>query len=189
MWALHKEIVLVDRRDPKESKQHTPLWIGSCDYFVIRLSDKGMNIGRLNLLKDDLAEHIPSLKDNEQVIVTHYAIYMNAGAQMTAAAFAAGASVAGGAAPGSPVHPTARCSRENMSGGWFDSSEISTNKPPLVAEVDVEVRGKKYSARYVQSQDKNFNDNSSNKKYGDIKISVFHQVNEILAQEIANDLL
>ena len=177
---------IVDQRAPEESKKHTlSLWIGSCDYFVIRLDDAGMEKNRIDQLRDDLSRslHKP-LADT--LYVKHYTLYYNAGVQMVGLAFAAVAGAVGAIAITSTRKVSAaKCSRERMAGGWFDSSEVSNARPPLVGDVEVTYAGKTFKARKVLSLDSTFNENSKKPKYGNIKANLFRAMNEDLAAQIS----
>jgi hypothetical protein len=180
-------VTLLDQRPVEEDKRKTlSLWIGSCDYFVIRLDDAGMEKNRVDQLRDDLFRSL-SKPATDTFYLKHYTLYKNAGVQMVDHALRAGAAAGGGMiAGGGPRLSTPRCSKDRMKGGWFDSSEVSNESPPLVAEVELAYSGRTFRARKVVQLEKGFNENSrSPKKYGIIKAEIFRSMNQDLAAQIS----
>jgi hypothetical protein len=182
-------IDVVDTRPAIEGMKKTlSLWIGSCDYFVVRVDDKAMSVGRIDQLRADLAQKLGSRLAGNRVTVKHYTMYLNSGVEMVSAAVAAGVGSVGGVMLGGRPAPRAKCAKEKMTAGWFDSSEVTTNKPPLITEAEIEFRGKTYRSRYVYSPEKEFNEVSGNPKYGAIKADIFRIINLDLATQIERDL-
>lgn len=182
-------ITVVDARPSIEAQKKTlSLWIGSCDYFVVRVDDKAMTIGRIAQLRNDLAQKLGDRLSDDTITVKHYTMYLNGGVQMVHVAFAAAAGSVGGVLVGGKPVPHAKCSKEKMTAGWFDSSEVTTSQPPLITEAEIEFRGKTYTARHVYSPEKEFNEVSSNPKYGVIKTNIFTIINLDLATQIERDL-
>lgn len=179
--AVRPSLNVVDARPKQESKKKTlSLWVGSCDYMFIRLDDKAMTTGRIAQLRSDLSQTLARDKIPGQVTVRHYTLHVNYGADMERIAFA----TAGLNSQGSKV-PHPKCVREKTSAGWFDSSELTTSKAPLIAEAEIEVDGKTYKSRAVNSPEDGFNENSSSPKYGMMKATVFRELNADLASQIS----
>ena len=177
---------VIDRRPNEEDKQHTlSLWIGSCDYFVTRLGDKGMKITRIEKLTADLSDRLSTVNLDAPIYVEHYTLHLNAGVQMVNSAFNAAAGAFGGVIRGNPANISARCPREKMKGGWFSNSEVRNDNPPLIADIEIRYKDRTFRARSVFSPEKQFNENSKNDKYGAMKLSAFSPI----AIEISNQLV
>lgn len=179
-------LVIHDERPQGESKQKTlSLGIWSCDYFITRLGDRGVTTDRMEILRSVLAEKFADRAVGQTVTVTHYAIYLNAGAKMAVMATNAGANAFGGTVRSIPV-PHPRCERERTAAGWFDPGEITNQNLPLIGELRARVGNQEISVRHVMSPDK-FNENSSDRRYGQIKEEIYRQLGIHLAEALVNN--
>ncbi len=179
-------LVIQDERPQGDLKQKTlSLGIWSCDYFITRLGDRGVTTDRMEILRSVLAEKFADGVVGQTITVTHYAIYLNAGAKMAVMATNAGANAFGGTVRSIPV-PHPRCERERTVAGWFDPGEITNQNLPLIGELRARVGNQEISVRHVMSPDK-FNENSSDRRYGQIKEEIYRQLGIHLAEALANN--
>lgn len=178
-------VTLTDQRPADEEKQHTlSLAIWSCEYMVTRLSDKKMPVGRIRQLTTDLNTTLIGLRPDDIVIVKHYAVYMNEGAQVAAHAVAvATRGILVGTAQSAP-----RCTRDKMTAGWFDPAEATTYRPPVIAEVTVNFRGKDYSARAAYSPAIGTGYYPGNPRQLGDRVALYAQVNRLIIDQIQRDI-
>lgn len=181
-------IEIVDQREAGEDNQHTlSLAIWNCEYMVTRVSDKKMPVARLQQFQAEVSAGLTGLHAGETLIVKRYAVYMNEGAQMTASAIGAGV---GGAIGGAlaPKRLGPKCSRDKMSAGWFDPSEVTTKKPPIIAEVTVQFRGKDYSARAAYTPAVGTGYYPTKPQQLADRIALYTSVNRLIIEQIQHDI-
>jgi len=176
-----------DQRPPDQGKQHTlSLGIWDCEYMVTRLSDKKMPIDRIQQLRSEISSAL-TLAPNDQIVVTNYAVYMNEGAQVAAQASAVAAGAFGGVAL-SGGRSAPRCPREKMRAGWFDVSETTTHRPPIIAEVTVRFRAKEYSARAAYSPEIATGYYPTDQRRLADRIALYTKVNQLIIAQIQKDI-
>ncbi|MDR2857762.1 MAG: hypothetical protein LBV50_07930 [Novosphingobium sp.] len=93
---------------------------------------------------------------------------------MVTQAFNAAAGAFGGIIRSTPPLQS-RCTREKTAAGWFDPNEITNQNPPLIGELRVTVGGQEIFVRHVVSPEK-FNENSKNRRYGQIKEDIYRNI-------------
>lgn len=139
--------IVIDQRPTEEDKEKTlSLAIWSCDYFVTRVSDKGMPFKRIDLLKNDIEIFQKQKTLDGSIFVKHYTLHVNSGLLEVDGAFAAAGFITTRKSRRGP-----KCSREKMKAGWFDVDELTSDYPPFIGELEVEYAGKKYNVRKVLS--------------------------------------
>ncbi|WP_371397598.1 hypothetical protein [Fretibacter rubidus] len=140
----------------KSKKTHNlSTWPQNCDYFVFKLGTDKVAPERVeNLDKTVIA------KVNQQPKVKYYNIYLNSAENMmdqaTSGGFAASGQFdyyLGGSVFGEDITLKPKCSRDEMTAGWFDPAELTNNISPLIIDLKVEYNGKDYSVYSVYSPD------------------------------------
>jgi hypothetical protein len=183
--AAEPAFTLVDARPDVEKTTHTlsdSIW--SCDFGVYALGDDlareqpaAPRLDRIVGLRADLARGLGDRLGARTITVDHYNLYLNLTASQS------------GVAPDGPLGALApqtqtreaKCSRDKMTAGWFDGSELSTPYPPYIVEMEVELDGQHHRIRTVISSQKDV-------AQLDIIQAAFAQANAALIAELAKDL-
>lgn len=154
MAVTNSPFEFIDAR-PAQDKQTTFLAVSpfSCDYAIRRLGDEISRPSKMDILHRDLVVGLGNLLTGKTVRVTHYAVYINRHASSASAArnyyeFTGGAV---GAIASGEVAPN-ECTRDKVSGGWYDPSELTSMNSPTVVELEIDVGGKPFVARAVYSE-------------------------------------
>ncbi len=176
---------LVDARPDTEKATHTlsdSIW--SCDFGVYALGDdlareqpRSPRLDRIFGLKADLTRSLGERLAGRTVTIDHYNLYLNLAASQS------------GVAPHGPLGALssqtqtreAKCSRDKMTAGWFDGTELSTPYPPYIVEMEAELNGQHHKVRTVVSTQKDV-------AQLDIIQAAFAQANAALIAELAKDL-
>jgi hypothetical protein len=125
----------------------------SCDYAIRRLGDEVSRPSKMDILHRDLVDGLGNQLTGKTIRVTRYAIYFNAHASYASAArnFYGSSGGAVGALAGGAVAPN-ECTKDKVSGGWYEPSELTSMNSPTVVELEIEVGGKAFIARAVYSE-------------------------------------
>ncbi len=184
-WAAAPALTLVDARPDAEKTTHTlsdSIW--SCDFGVYALGDDlarqqpaAPRLDRIVGLKADLTRGLGDRLGARTITVDHYNLYLNLTASQS------GVSPDGPLGALSPQTQTreAKCSRDKMTAGWFDGSELSTPYPPYIVEMEVELDGRRHKVRTVVSTHKDV-------AQLDIIQAAFAQANAALIAELEKGL-
>jgi hypothetical protein len=119
----------------------------SCNAGIVQLGDNGFASDRIARLENALSAAFPGERGN--LVVRRYDLYLNRGAETdreTRQMSMGVNTIVVTREP--PLDYTAqalwrrpKCDADRMLAGWFDSSDLTNNYPPIVAEIDVSVLG------------------------------------------------
>lgn len=188
--AIDLEFSVVDQRPLIESKgKLLSMFPLSCEYFVYRLSDKKLPYGRIEQLKRDLTNLLGPKLTNMTMTVSQYTIHVNDGVAQENNRRAAGAAAIASLGGGSVSYEreaamSPRCPREQMRYGWFDPSETTNMKPPLIADLVVSLNGQTYTVHKVISPDIDLTVRYS-KTQAPYVSHIIAEVHKTLAEQIA----
>jgi len=147
---------VVDKRpmSDREAEIHS-LWVSSCDYGVFTIPEDSAAETYMASLHDELAAVPSDPWSGHQVVVTHYAAYLNnKKALKSRAVFAGVGGLLGGLIANAVTKtPTGgeSCAQNKMHGGWFAGSEVTTSFAPIIVELEATVDGKPFKVHSVYS--------------------------------------
>tara|TARA_R100001086_G_scaffold245403_1_gene176269 strand:+ start:529 stop:1443 length:915 start_codon:yes stop_codon:yes gene_type:complete len=156
------KIKIVDERDPKLVKTRlVPVGIAggfSCFIGITRLGPDFFAADRVTRLENAVMEAYPGLaKENAELIVRRYEIFLNRGAEANAQQWNIAVGGVVGALIGSvnvdkeEIWREPRCDSERMHSGWFDPADLNNNLPPITVEVDMSLLGRDYKVNAAHS--------------------------------------
>ena len=182
------QINVIDSVSPDDLKGKTlSLSRLSCEFFVIRFSDKGLVRGRFDQISEKIKASLQGRRVEKPVNIKSYMLHLNSGLQMEDLSQQAGAAVTGGSYVTKRSHIFPMCAKEKMKYGWFDQSEITNNNPPLIGEVSVVYDSKVYYSRYVISPSKNLA-YSPARDQAAVKQVVIEHLNDDIVRQILLDI-
>ena len=151
--AAPAELVVIDLR-PKEEKEGfglSPL-DGKCNKDVFRIPDVASDPLKVDVLKSDLVQMLPTSGDGKTLAVLNWSIYYNrqtqSGGGMLESVGIQGYSVP---AKEKKKQPGSKCSRKESAGGWYEGKEATTLYFPLISEFEGTFGGKPVTVRVVFS--------------------------------------
>jgi hypothetical protein len=154
MEVRNSPFEFIDAR-PVQDRQSEILALSpfSCDYGIRRLGDEVSRPSKMDILHRDLVDGLGNQLTGKTVRVTRYAVYFNAHTAYATVArnyygFSGGAV---GTLASRAVAPN-ECTRDKVSGGWYEPSESSSMNAPTVVELEIEVGGKPLVARAVYAE-------------------------------------
>ena len=153
MEVRNSPFEFVDARPARDKQsEFLSLSTSSCDFAIRRLGDDVSRPSKMDILHRDLVAGLGTQLTGKTIRVTHYAIYLNRHATAVGSARefyevngAAGALATGALAP-------SECTKDKVSGGWYEPSELTSMNPPTVVELEINVDGKAFAARAVYSE-------------------------------------
>lgn len=159
----------------------------SCEFFVVRFSDKGLQRGRVDQIRAQMEAAFRDRQVSKPIHIKEYTLHLNNGIQAQDLSQQAGAAVTGGSYVTNRRRIFPVCAKERMRYGWFDPSEVSNSNPPLIGEVKVEYDSKIYYSRFVFSSEKSLF--ASGVKYQvPAKQAVIDALNNDIIRQISQDL-
>lgn len=148
----NKSIEVIDSRPEKDRKFHIlSLNTFSCDYGIFAFGDEQAP-GRIQKVQAELERGFGDKLAGHRIIIDRYDIYDNG--QDSTRHWASQVAIGGvvGAVINGPDHAGgSRCPREKMTGGWVDSSELTNNNDPYVAEIEARIDDQSIKVRAVHS--------------------------------------
>lgn len=158
-------IAITDRRDPEATRvRYTPLGIAggfSCNIGILRLGDTLYAPDRIARLENAIAAAFPNRLEGATLVVRRYDIHLNhsaeSNAQNVSAAMGGGlltAAIAPTPSAGAPTRAP-RCERDRMLAGWYETSDLTNNFPPIVVEIDATVFGQDIAINSATSPEVN----------------------------------
>lgn len=181
-------------------------WITSCNYGVFTIAEPTDSPTHVQALQQDLATLPNNPWAGHTIVVTHYAVYMNAKHNLrvgTAVGGMVGALIhnasqrsdnAGANANDAPVDETPYetdpanqhgCSANEMDGGWYVANAINNRLPPLVTEIVASVDGQQVKVRTVYTPSGNFIPKLRSEHSREELANAVKQANSVFAQKIA----
>ena len=152
MEVRNSPFEFVDAR-PAQDKQTAFLSLStsSCDYAIRRLGDEVSRPSKMDILHRDLVAGLGNQLTGKTVRVTHYAVYINRHASFLGAARGY-YEVTGAVGALASAHIPDECTKDKVSGGWYELSELTSMNSPTVVELEIDVDGKAFIARAVYSE-------------------------------------
>ncbi len=150
------QLNFTDARPAKERKTrpYFTLWRLSCEFGVQDLGDELAD--RVGQLRHDIVQAYGSRMVGKTIVVDHYHLYLNERsmeAQNSTATAVFGVFALGAGAKAKTTHPA--CTKDKMSEGWFDPSELTTPWSPFIVEMEVHLDGQGHLVHSVYSPPKN----------------------------------
>lgn len=123
--------------------------ITNCNYGIIRMGDADTTPDKINILKHDLNELASNALKGKTVVVENYTIYSNGAVALRGMMN----NMTGGSSQGLIAKGMINigCKKEEVKGGWYDPSEVTTNQSPLIVDLTLTVDGRKYTTHIVKS--------------------------------------
>ena len=152
--AAPAELVVIDLR-PKEEKEGfglSPL-DGKCNKDVFRIPDVASDPLKVDVLKSDLVQMLPTSGDGKTFAVLNWSIYYNRQTQSGGGGMLESVGIQGYSVPAKEKkkQPGSKCSRKESAGGWYEGKEATTLYFPLISEFEGTFGGKPVSVRVVFS--------------------------------------
>ena len=148
------ELVIIDLR-PKEEKEGFGLaeLDGKCNKDVFRIPDVATDPLKVDQLKADLVQMLPTSGDGKTLAVLNWSIYYNKQTQGSGKSMLDSVGIQGYSVPASDKkkRPGSKCPRKESAGGWYEGKEATTLYFPLISEFEGTFGGKPVSARVVFS--------------------------------------
>jgi hypothetical protein len=137
---------VVDERPEEDKKQKTySLMITNCDYGVYRLADGKKGPNRFDVLRTNLTELKGAALDGKTLHVPRFDIHFNNAIWMRESA----GSLVGGALLESLKKRGVDCPREKMKAGWFEGSELTAERAPVIVEIKATLDDVSHEVRVV----------------------------------------
>lgn len=151
--ATPAELVIIDLR-PKEEREGFALaeLDGKCNKDVFRIPDVATDPLKVDQLKADLVQMLPTSGDGKTLAVLNWSIYYNKQVQ-GGGGMLDGVGIQGYSVPtkDKKKKPGSKCPKNESAGGWYEGKEATTLYFPLVSEFEGTFGGKAVSARVVFS--------------------------------------
>ena len=148
------ELVIIDLR-PKEEKEGFGLseLDGKCNKDVYRIPDVATDPLKVDMLKSDLVQMLPTGGDGKTLAVLNWSIYYNKQVQGGGSGMLDSVGIQGYSVPAKDKkkRPGSKCSRKESAGGWYEGKEATTLYFPLISEFEGTFGGKPVSVRVVFS--------------------------------------
>lgn len=139
-----------------DKSRNYSVWPQNCDYFVSSLGRDKVASDRGLIFESDLSEAL----EGEKAEIEKYNIYLNSAEHMMRQATSGGLATSrqfdyylGGSSSGEDITLKPKCSKDEMTAGWFDPADLTNNISPLIIDLQVEYAGKDYSVYSVYSPD------------------------------------
>lgn len=179
--AADKRVNIVDARPDIEKKsEFLSLLITQCDYGIRRIGDEVTRPSRIELLQSDLSQALGQGIHGKSLRLTHYTIFLNMGATLRRNTYGTNSGLVTSIMEGMG----SRCSREQTSGGWYASSELTAPYSPIIIEISVLVDGVEKSIRMVYSPAKELDMKFSDPLAGKTLFDAMRKANRALADRI-----
>ena len=152
--AAPTELVVIDLR-PKEERDGFGLaeLDGKCNKDVFRIPDVATDPLKVDVLKSDLVQMLPTSGDGKTLAVLNWSIYYNKQVQGSGKGMLESVGIQGYSVPAKDKkkRPGSKCSQKESAGGWYEGKEATTLYFPLVSEFDGTFGGKPVKVRVVFS--------------------------------------
>jgi hypothetical protein len=147
------ELVVIDLRPPDE-RDGVGLseLTGKCNQRVYRIADVASDPLKVEVLRADLSRQLGVAADGKTLTVLNWSIYYNRSAEGGAPKVSS-IGIQGYSIPGKKKEKQqgSKCSREESAGGWYEASDVSSPRSPLVSEFQGIFGGKPFDVRVVYS--------------------------------------
>lgn len=188
-------LAIQDLRPTKETKKNGPIssFIFDCEFGVYNISDSGVGDDRVARDRVNGLQSLLELKFGDRLTghmlqVEHYRLLLNGAAVAKADSVeVAVGKIAPSLASGQTAH--AKCTRDKMTAGWFDTSEIKNANSPIIVEFDGKFDGQSFAIRLVRSPNREFSSGVAivrlHRADTDEFAAAYNETNEKIAEAIA----
>jgi hypothetical protein len=186
--AIPQPFELVDQRQGDEGSTE---WLSrnrtTCDYTLRQLGDETTSPDRFTLLRAGLDATLHEKLVGKNLLVTHFAVYINNFERGREASFSMNGSFLGNVLEEVYLRRvTHRCEEEMTAAGRLEPVDVETHRMPVIVEITLIVDGKTHSVRSLFTPGSEI---SIEAKDPETKAAIHNAVGKAIQQLIAEMLI